>query len=279
MTAMEIGSSNYALELLTVSFGTILKGMAPIFTFLWGLVFGLEIFTWKIMACLVTMATGITLASLGEGHEFQVWGFLLQLFSTCLGGLRWATTHKLLKEGQPGSHHMSPLKAALYTSPTTTICVLPVALAMEGSKVWNHVLEDGLRDGSIVFTTLTVSGSLVFCLIMSEYWLVGVTSSLALSVAGVLKELLTIGAGILLFAETVDFLNVLGFTVCQFGILAYVVLRYDRSVAYTSLEEDGMQPREQQRQEERSPEVVTEESGSKDDSEEWHDEADNLEML
>ena len=241
MTALEIGSSNVALRILTVSFGTILKGMGPIFTFLWGLVFGLETFSWRITACLFTMAFGIVMASLGEGHEFELLGFLLQLFSTCLGGLRWATTHKLLLQapedgGSSHTEHMSALNATVYTAPTTTLSILPVALILEGAEVLQHELDDGVKEAFIVWTSMTVIASLVFCLIMSEYWLVGATSSLALSVAAVFKELLTIGAGIILFADHVDLLNVTGFSICQFGILSYVYLRYDRSVAYAAVE-------------------------------------------
>lgn len=281
MTAVEIACSNYALELLTVSFGTILKGMGPVFTFSWCLVFGIETFSIKIFACLFTMAFGIILASLGEGHEFEMWGFLLQLFATCLGGLRWATTHKLLMEdGQPGNHHMSPLKAMLYTSPTTSLCVMPVALAVEGHKAWNHELQNGLHDGLIVLTTLTISASLVFLLIMSEYWLVGVTSSAALSVAGVFKELLTIFFGIILFGDNVDFLNALGFSICQCGIVGYVFLRYDRSVAYTPVDADHAQQQQHQGQPQGLPEQLTEYGDQSNDGSEEHfvDEAENLEM-
>uniref|UniRef100_A0A7S3LBE5 Sugar phosphate transporter domain-containing protein n=1 Tax=Amphora coffeiformis TaxID=265554 RepID=A0A7S3LBE5_9STRA len=245
MTALEIGASNVALRILSVSFGTILKGMGPIFTFLWGLVFGLETFSWRISICLFAIAFGIVIASLGEGHEFELLGFCLQLFSTCLGGLRWATTHRLLlqapaSEGDnnTNSHteHMSALNATVYTAPTTTLSILPVALILEGAQVVQHELAYGVKEALIVWTTMTVIASWVFCLIMSEYWLVGATSSLALSVAAVFKELLTIGAGILLFSDHVDLLNVTGFSICQVGILSYVYLRYDSSVAYEAVE-------------------------------------------
>ena len=53
------------------------------------------------------------------------------------------------------------------------------------------------------------------------------TSSLALSVAGVLKEFITIGGGIFFFSERLDLLNVVGLILCQVGILSYVKLRYD----------------------------------------------------
>ena len=280
---LEIGCSNLALKILTVSFGTILKGGAPVFTFFWGFLFGLETFSFPTIGCLVLIAVGIALASLGEGQEFQLAGFCLQLFATALGGLRWAMTHKMLQDetaarnsnstsiattgrdgmndsdnSQPPSvqvHHqsMSPLTAILYTSPMTALCVLPFALGLEGSGVWDKehsIIDDNSSNSTfihnpgsssasnphevaLIVTTMTAIATLVFCLLMSEYWLVKATSSLALSVAGVVKELLTIGGGIFFFAEQIDWLNVVGFVTCQFGIVSYVCLRYERQPAYT----------------------------------------------
>ena len=85
--------------------------------------------------------------------------------------------------------------------------------------------SDPAGEGTIIFFTMFAIATLVFILLMSEYWLVKATSSLALSVAGVFKELLTIGGGIFFFAEHIDALNVIGFVTCQFGILSYVCLR------------------------------------------------------
>ncbi|KAL9179227.1 hypothetical protein ACHAXT_008517 [Thalassiosira profunda] len=233
-TGMEIASSNIALKLLSVSFGTILKGGGPIWTFLWGLVFGVEKFGARLVACLLMMALGIALASLGEGGEFQLAGFTLQLFSSCLGGFRWAMTHKLLlndddEDEASGHRHrkMSPLRAILYTSPTTALFCIPLALGFEASAVESDAKVDSAHEVALVILTMLFVATLVFILLLSEYWLVNATSSLALSVAGVFKELLTIGGGLFFFSEHLDLLNVIGFILCQVGILMYVKLRYD----------------------------------------------------
>ena len=240
--ALEIGCSNFALELLSVSFGTILKGGSPVFTFGWGLFFRLERFSWSVFCALLTIAVGIALATLGEGQEFQLLGFSLQLFSTSLGELRWAMTHKLLKGSgdATGEEKMSPLTATLYTGPTTALCVLPVALGLEAKAVWNDSSLSHGTDSLLIVGVMTGIATLIFALIVSEYWLVNATSSLALSVAGVFKELLTIGGGLFFFAEHVDFLNVIGFFTCQMGILSYVYLRYDKQQpSYAHVSEHG----------------------------------------
>lgn len=224
-TALEIGFSNIALKLLTVSFGTILKGGSPIFTMFWGLLFRVETFSMNLFLSLATIAVGIALASLGEGQSFSLTGFILQLLATALGGLRWAMTHVLLKGSSTNA--MPPLTATLYTSPTTALCVLPFAVGLEAIPVWDRINELDFVELRTILLTMLFVGSLVFVLLISEYWLVNATSSLALSVAGVFKELLTIGGGIYLFSEHITPLNTVGFIICQLGIFIYMYIRFD----------------------------------------------------
>lgn len=225
-TALEIGFSNIALKILTVSFGTILKGGSPVFTMFWGLLLRTEVFKGNVCLTLITIALGIALASFGEGHEFVMNGFILQLLGVALGGLRWAMTQVLLRGSEDGA--MPPLTAILYTSTATAACVLPFALFLEGGEVLARLQELDAHQVWIISGTMTIVASLVFVLLISEYWLVNATSSLGLSVAGVFKELLTIAGGIIIFSDHISVLNIVGFVICQIGIIAYAYIRYER---------------------------------------------------
>lgn len=224
ITAMDIGLSNIALKILTVSFGTIIKGSAPVFTMLWGLIFGIEYYSSSVCAALFTISFGIGLAVFGEGSDFLLHGFLLQLTATSLAGLRWAITQVLLKgQGEP----MPPIAAVLYTSPATALCIAPFAAIVELPSAIQHLQRLQQRELWILLVLLSIIGTLVFVLLVSEYWLVSDTSSLALSVAAVFKELMTIMGGILIFKDNFTPLNIAGFVTCQAGIGAYVFLRYN----------------------------------------------------
>ena len=230
-----------ALKILSVSFGTILKGSAPVFTMLWGLLFRIETFSVKVFLALVTISTGIAVASVGEGADFILAGFLLQLVGTALAGLRWALTQVLLR-GQ--AEPMPPISAILYTSPATAACIFPIAIAVESRKVVKHVAEMESIQLWNLAAALGFIATLVFVLLVSEYWLVHDTSSLALSVAAVFKELMTIAGGIVFFNEHVTMLNIVGFVTCQTGIAAYVWLRYTPKESESSMpaEEDLEEP-------------------------------------
>lgn len=234
ITALDIGCSNVALQLLTVSFGTIIKGSSPVFTMLWGLVFGIERFSIRTSVALVVIATGVGLATFGEGKNFLLVGFMLQLTGTALAGLRWALTQVILNGEGPGSESMPPMGVVLYTSPATAAFIFPFALLFEARGAVAHLLslawEDVVLLGGLAFTI----GTLVFVLLTAEYWVVRDTSSLALSVAAVFKELLTIGGGILLFSDKITTLNIVGFVTCQVGIMYYFHLRYNMGKSKTS---------------------------------------------
>lgn len=221
VTALELGCSNIALLLLDVSFVTIIKGAAPVFTMMWGLAFGIETFSFPVFGALLTISTGVGLATMGERNTFLLRGFLLQLFSTALAGLRWAQTQILLSGQRP----LPLITVILYTSPATAVCLLPIGLAREGARALEHVTMLAPSDRLLLAVLLFGIGTLVFVLLCSEYWLVGCTSSLALSVCAVFKELLTIVGGLVMFNELMTIMNIVGFAICQIGIGAYALLR------------------------------------------------------
>ena len=52
--AVEIGCSNSALEILDVSYSTVLKGSAPLFVMLWTILLSLEVFSWRLLVSIFT---------------------------------------------------------------------------------------------------------------------------------------------------------------------------------------------------------------------------------
>lgn len=75
--ALETGSSNIVLKLLTMSFGTILKGGAHIFTMFWRLLFRVETFSVNLLALLTLVA--LRWLRSAKGIRFHILG----LFYNC----------------------------------------------------------------------------------------------------------------------------------------------------------------------------------------------------
>lgn len=122
----------------------------------------------------------------------------------------------------------TPITTILQCSPSSIATTVPLVLWFElepllAAPFWRH--PDILRE---LGCYLLVVALLVFMLMYSEYLLVQLTSSLTLSVAGILKELLCILGAIVLFRDTFTPLNTLGFCLCAVGILVYNVHKVRR---------------------------------------------------
>ena len=261
-TALEIGGTNYALRILHFSFAQILKCAGPIFMLIVALLFKLETFQCQYLVCLLCMSGGLAVASMGEdGIGFEVFGMLVQLGACAVGAIKWALVQILLQreggflqggrdgdreavagqnadwdaESAEGHTHrlkkMSPLSTIMCTSPVSALVLVMLAVAMEGKMVlstvqgWLVVPGEGSAMLTVGVSCVGVS-CLVFVVLLLEYALVRDTSSLAVAVAGIFKELTGVGLGLFLLSNKVTLLNIVGFFTSQVGILTYTGMKY-----------------------------------------------------
>ena len=137
------------------------------------------------------------------------------------------------------------------TSPFGLLLLLPVALWLEGGRASAYVAalfdgngdgggggEGGEGDGAAAAAARGPLGALVgsiglasmgaalaFLMLLFELRVVQLASSLTLSVAGVLKELLTVAASVALLGESLTSSRAAGLLLCLGGILAYQRLK------------------------------------------------------
>lgn len=250
-TAAEIGLSNIALNLLSVSYATVLKGMAPLFVMAWGTLLGLQRLRFSLVSTMIAIAVGLALAVAGEARattasfsEFLRAGFVAQLFSALLSGFRWILTQVFIKGDsiastrfsyflniRPLARGLSSVETIRLTAPYTLLWVLPFVAAIEGHGLMLWVRHASLMDLVNLVTILTVIGVCVCALLWAEYELVKVTSSLTVSVGFVMKEIIVIFAGAMIFNDHLSKLTCLGFVIVQCGILGYACLRQDPVVS------------------------------------------------
>ena len=159
---------------------------------------------------------------------------------TCAGGTTGDTAEeeavKAVVQKQI-SRHANPLGSMLFISPVTASCALLPALLLEiFDTPWVRQAADepALVNSRFVHSSEAVfqlAGSLgaiavlVFVLLLAEFALVSLTSSLSLSILGILKELLTIALAGGLRGEPLTVMNLAGFVICSFGALLYHFVR------------------------------------------------------
>lgn len=239
-TAAEIGLSNLALNLLSVSYSTVLKGMAPLFVMIWGLALGVQPFRLETLCAFITIAVGLLLAVTGESvaaanlSNHVSAGFWAQLCSALLSGFRWMITQVFIK-GQsiskqrfssffrvrPLGRGLSSMETISLTAPYTFYCVFPFLTLLEGPPLLRYLFDASLSEIAVLLTGLIIIGTCVYILLWSEYELVKVTSSQTVSVGFVLKEVLVLLVGVILLKERLSKATLVGFVIAQCGIVAY----------------------------------------------------------
>ena len=115
----------------------------------------------------------------------------------------------------------SPLSSMFYVTPACSFSSGVAAFIMERDAIYasNHLFAPRLR-GELCWY-IGATGTLVFVLLFCEFGLVRLTSSLSLSVFGVLKELITIVLAATARGDNISPTNILGFGLCSAGVLLY----------------------------------------------------------
>ena len=189
-------------------------------------------------------------------------GLLLVLSAAICGAFRWAWMEFLLRpaasEGtemndfrhgskkgnklNPGDTPFSALHPLALVSATASLgfsAMLPVALYLEIPSIMTVAALHSSGMGYVrmlllraVVATLT-GGLIAFAMLLVELRIVQLASSLTLSIAGVLKEVLTVAASAALLGDVLSLWNALGLALCVAGIAGYQWLKHSMSGART----------------------------------------------
>ncbi|KAL8770982.1 MAG: hypothetical protein Q9209_003401 [Squamulea sp. 1 TL-2023] len=154
---------------------------------------------------------GIVLASLGEIH-FQISGFLFQMSAVVFEAYRLAFIQKLLKDDK---YKMDPLVSLYFFAPCCAgmICVMGLIGEWPGIR-WEEIQAVGAEIwilNGVVAMGLNVAGVL----------LIGKTSSLVLTLCGVLKNITLIGASMILWGTVVTPIQFVGNGIAMTGLVYY----------------------------------------------------------
>ena len=225
-TALDIGFSNWSLRHVSVAFHTMIKATIPGFVFLFGLLLRLERLSVLRVTAVALVCGGIALASVGQsqlhghGNDFSLFGLALGLVSGAFAGLRWALS-QLLVQGGELSRRTSPLATILRISPVCAAAGLGLSVSFEGAGLVHSPFLHAPELAAELVAYISAVAALVFLLLLAEFALVGLTSSLTLSIFGILKELATIALSALLLGDALNASNLAGFAICIGGAALY----------------------------------------------------------
>ncbi|KAI9358307.1 triose-phosphate transporter family-domain-containing protein [Zopfochytrium polystomum] len=239
-TGLDIGLSNASLETISLSFYTMVKSSSPMFVLLFAFLFGLETPTWRLSATILTICAGVALM-VYDTPSFDVKGFLLVQTATVLSGFRWSVTQLLLlgrtsgggggSTGGHGSHGgasaatANPLATTYFLAPVMAVTLGALA-ALTEDGVWRSPYFATARSTAVILAAMLAGGVLAFMMLMAEFVLIGLTSVVTFSVAGIVKEVLTIVVSALVFGDRpFSALKSVGLVVSIAGIASYNLQR------------------------------------------------------
>lgn len=225
-TALDINLSNASLVFISVTFATMCKSASPIFLLLFAFAFKLESPSIKLLGIMVIISIGVLLTVARE-TEFELWGFIFVMLAAVMSGFRWSMTQILLQKEAYGLKH--PLTLMSYVTPVMALGTALLSLIMDpwtefkSSVYFNnswHIIRSCLL--------LILGGALAFFMVLTEYILVSATSAVTVTIAGVVKEAVTIMVAVFYFHDQFTLLKGIGLIIIMVGVSLFNWYKYQK---------------------------------------------------
>lgn len=196
---------------LSVAFIQMLKATTPVAVLFatWGL--GMAPVNLKVLLNVSIIVIGIIIASFGE-IKFVFIGFLYQLGGIVFEAVRLVMVQRLLSSAE---FKMDPLVSLYYFAPVCAMMNGVTALIFEvPSMTIANIHEAGIL-------TLLANALVAFLLNVSVVFLIGKTSSLVMTLCGVLKDILLVAASMAIWQTPVTGLQFFGYSLSLVGLMYY----------------------------------------------------------
>lgn len=222
-SGIDIGCSNWGLELITISLYTMTKSTTIIFILGFAILLKLEKKSWSLCFIVTMISLGLALFTY-KATQFNAAGFSLLLVASAASGVRWSCTQLLLQRSHMGMRN--PIDMIYFMQPWMIASIIPFALWIEGPTLITHCQLLRAKDSSILeylIIKVLIGAFIAFFMEATEVMVVTYTSSLTLSVAGIFKEVFILVMAVLINGDEISGINAIGLTVCLFGIAGHVV--------------------------------------------------------
>ncbi|KAK9150610.1 hypothetical protein Syun_008919 [Stephania yunnanensis] len=239
-TALDINLSNASLVFISVTFATMCKSGSPIFLLLFAFAFRLETPSFKLLGIIVIISAGVLLTVAKEA-EFEIWGFIFVMLASVMSGFRWSMTQILLQKEAYGLHN--PITLMSYVTPVMAVATALLSLILDP---WHEFKQNNyfnsswhvLRSCLLMF----VGGTLAFFMVLTEYILVSATSAVTVTIAGVVKEAVTILVAVFYFHDQFTWLKGAGLFTIMIGVGLFNWYKYRKLQKSQTMDKDEAVP-------------------------------------
>jgi drug/metabolite transporter (DMT)-like permease len=202
--------SNKAYIYLSVSYIQMLKACTPVAVLIMSFLLGLEKPSYLEVYIVSLICIGVAMTSVGETY-FSMIGFTFQALGILAESARLVLTNLLMKQLK-----LDPLSSLYYTAPVCFAFILPFCLYFESADLpYDRIFSSEF--GGI----LLLNGFVAFMLNVAVVMLIGNTSALILTLAGIIKDLMLVFLSVALFASPVTPLQYGGYFIALVGLNAH----------------------------------------------------------
>ncbi|KAG1682483.1 Solute carrier family 35 member C2 [Nymphon striatum] len=238
--AIDIGLSNWSFEFITISLCgrmdttcipraklsryTMSKSSTIIFILIFSIMLGLEKFKKSLVGIVLLIAGGLFMFTF-HSTQFNLEGFILVMLAALTSGLRWTLAQLVMQKNEIGLGN--PLDMVYHVQPWMILSLIPLFIGFEGESISRSILFN-YEDVNVMLQIvglMSIGAVIAFLMEISEYLLVLHTSSLTLSICGILKEILTLILAVKVNNNKMNSVNMLGLVLCILGISTHVVIK------------------------------------------------------
>ncbi|RPA81075.1 TPT-domain-containing protein [Ascobolus immersus RN42] len=221
--------SNQAYLYLSVAFIQMLKATTPVAVLLASWALAVDKPNMKTLANVSFIVIGVIVASYGE-INFVVIGFIFQAFGVAFEATRLVMVQRLLNAPE---YKMDPLVSLYYFAPVCAFMNFVMFLIFEGRDISMSAIVN------VGFFVLIANAAVAFALNVSVVFLIGKTSSLVLTLCGVLKDILLVVASIMIWGTIVTWLQMFGYSIALGGLVYYKLGGDKLRESYVQLRTNG----------------------------------------
>ncbi|MCJ1314587.1 hypothetical protein MMC25_008269 [Agyrium rufum] len=196
---------------LSVAFIQMLKATTPVAVLMISWIMGLQPPNMKLFLNVSVIVVGVIIASFGE-IDFVLIGFLYQLGGVVFEATRLTMVERLLSSAE---FKMDPLVSFYYFAPVCAVMNFVVALIFEIPRITLTEISH------VGYFTLLLNATIALGLNISLVFLIGRTSSLVLTLCGVLKDIILVFASIMIWGTPVTGLQFFGYSLSLSAMVYY----------------------------------------------------------
>ncbi|PVU96110.1 hypothetical protein BB561_001368 [Smittium simulii] len=226
-SAFDIGLSNLSLQTITLTFYTMCKSSVVVFVLFFAFIFKLEKPSINLILVISLICFGVFFMAYGE-TAFDRVGFTQVMLASLMSGLRWSMAQMLMEKEKFGM--TNPFLTLSYLTP-----IMAFALFILSNLIENPLFTIGKTN---YFATFSDAASTIFlilsggffatAMVVSEFFLIIQTSVLTLAVVGILKEVLTLSLGMIVFGDKITSINFFGLLMTLAGIVIYNYIKINK---------------------------------------------------